>query len=71
MEASPTFLPSPALLSTIKNVYLVLNILMCLLHVFQFTEDAYQSQIVVDDQACMLDILDTAGQVSYSKEMIF
>ena len=31
--------------------------------IFSLSEDAYQSQIVVDDKACMLDILDTAGQV--------
>ncbi|XP_065059890.1 ras-like protein rasD [Rhopilema esculentum] len=29
-------------------------------------EDAYQSQIVVDDEACMLDILDTAGQEEFA-----
>ena len=37
--------------------------LKCNLNFAPPIEDAYQSQIVVDDEACMLDILDTAGQV--------
>jgi hypothetical protein len=29
-------------------------------------ESSYQRQVVVDDHACILDILDTAGQDDYS-----
>eukprot|EP01094_Clydonella_sp_ATCC50884_P027495 TRINITY_DN791_c0_g1_i1.p2 TRINITY_DN791_c0_g1~~TRINITY_DN791_c0_g1_i1.p2 ORF type:complete len:197 (-),score=78.77 TRINITY_DN791_c0_g1_i1:262-852(-) len=29
-------------------------------------EDSYRKQTVIDEQACMLDILDTAGQEEYS-----
>eukprot|EP00794_Sanderia_malayensis_P010203 gene10203-11251_t len=40
-------------------------------HIFNDThdptiEDAYQSQVVVDDRACILDILDTAGQEEFA-----
>lgn len=28
-----------------------------------FVEDAYQKQAVIDTNACILDVLDTAGQV--------
>ena len=35
------------------------------IHLISFLEDAYHSQVVVDDKACMLDILDTAGQVMF------
>ena len=29
-------------------------------------EDSYRKQVVVDDETCLLDILDTAGQEEYS-----
>ena len=29
-------------------------------------EDAYRKQVVIDDETCMLDILDTAGQEEFS-----
>ena len=34
-------------------------------------EDSYRKQVVIDDEVCHLDILDTAGQEEYSamKEM--
>jgi GTPase SAR1 family protein len=30
------------------------------------TENSYRKQITIDDEACILDILDTAGQEEYS-----
>ena len=29
-------------------------------------EDSYKKQVVIDEEACVLDILDTAGQQEYS-----
>lgn len=31
-----------------------------------FTEDSYQQQAVIDGEAALLDILDTAGQVEFT-----
>lgn len=33
---------------------------------FQLTEDSYQQQAVIDGEAALLDILDTAGQVEFT-----
>ena len=29
-------------------------------------EDSYRKQVVIDDETCLLDVLDTAGQEEYS-----
>ena len=29
-------------------------------------EDSYRKQVTIDDETCLLDILDTAGQEEYS-----
>lgn len=34
-------------------------------------EDSYRKQVEVDGQQCMLEILDTAGTVSYSVRYIY
>lgn len=34
-------------------------------------EDSFRKQMLIDDKACMLDILDTAGQVSSSLHKLF
>ncbi len=34
---------------------------------FVFPENSYRKQVNIDDETCMLDILDTAGQEEYSK----
>lgn len=38
----------------------------CLIILKYFTEDSYQQQAVIDGEAALLDILDTAGQVEFT-----
>ena len=33
---------------------------------FPLSEDAYQQRTVIDGEPCLLDILDTAGQVEFT-----
>lgn len=47
-----------------------LTIQLCLQHFVETydptIEDSYRKQVVIDDQACMLEVLDTAGQEEYT-----
>ena len=36
------------------------------MHVAPNAEDSYRKQVTIDDETCILDILDTAGQEEYS-----
>ncbi|KAG2213844.1 hypothetical protein INT47_001113 [Mucor saturninus] len=40
-----------------------LTIQLCLNH---FVEDSYRKQVVIDDNPCILEVLDTAGQEEYT-----
>ena len=31
-----------------------------------FSEDSYRKQVIIDEEPCLLDILDTAGQDEFS-----
>lgn len=60
----------------ILNSYVVLCVHFTMFFVFllysilNFVEDAYQKQAVIDSHPGILDVLDTAGQVGMSIEMI-
>ena len=45
---------------------LLLLLLLLLLLALLPTEDSYRKHVSIDDEACLLDILDTAGQEDYS-----
>lgn len=53
-------------------IFVTLKIII-ILHIcfFNFAEDSYQQQAVIDDEPALLDILDTAGQVSGLFKFIF
>ena len=48
---------------------------VCRLHalvdVILLAEDSYRKQVTIDDQTCLLDILDTAGQVRARAAALF
>ena len=59
-------------LSTLEIVvmfYMCIYIFFSLSHTH--TEDAYQKQAVIDTHACILDVLDTAGQVGTGTVTIY
>ena len=43
------------------------GIIFLSLHIPPWTEDAYQKQVVIDNHPSILDVLDTAGQVSHDR----
>ncbi|KAJ2794179.1 RAS2 protein, partial [Coemansia guatemalensis] len=52
------------------NIMTALTIQLCLNHFVETydptIEDSYRKQVVIDDQPCVLEVLDTAGQEEYT-----